>query len=77
MPAISVIARLEAHMDDQELIAISNFLKYAIAGHYEHGQSMFLDAAKGDSTVSGHMLTGACTLFAAAQRAISERNLTA
>lgn len=76
MPAISVIARVEAHMEDQELMAVADFLKYAIAGHYDHAQSLFLEAAKGDALTSGHMLTGTCTLYAAAQRAIRERNLT-
>ncbi|MFY3303585.1 hypothetical protein ACOTEY_14385 [Achromobacter xylosoxidans] len=77
MPAISVHARIEAHMDDDEVKALAKLTAYLVRGAYEPGQSLFLTAAAGDAAVSGHMLTAACAVHAAAMRALRERNLTA
>lgn len=75
MPAIPVDARLEAHMNDDELKALAALMEYLVRGAYAPGQSLFLTAAGGDAKVSGHMLTAACSIYADAMRALRERNL--
>lgn len=77
MPAIPVHARVEIHMNDDEVKALVKLTEYVVRGAYEHGNSLFLAAADGDAVMSGHMLTAACTIHAAAKRALRERNLTA
>lgn len=77
MPAISVHARIEAHMDDDEVKALAKLTGYLVRGAYEHGQSLFLTAAAGDAAMSGHMLTAAGAVHAAAMRTLRERGLIA
>jgi len=75
MPAIPVHARIETHMNDDEVKALAKLTEYLVRGAYEPGQSLFLTAAAGDAVMSGHMLTAACTVHAAAMRTLRERNL--
>lgn len=77
MPAIPVNARMETHMNDDEVRALAKLTKYLVRGAYEPGQSLFLTAAAGDAVMSGHMLTAACAVHAAAIRTLRERNLLA
>ncbi|MCD0498558.1 hypothetical protein LP085_17000 [Achromobacter sp. MY14] len=77
MPAISVHARIETHMNDDEVKALAKLTEYLVRGAYEHGQSLFLTAAAGNAAVSGHMLTATCAVHAAAMRTLRERNLSA
>lgn len=77
MPAIPVHARIETHMNDDEVKALAKLTEYLVRGAYEPGQSLFLTAADGDSAMSGHMLTAACAVHAAAMRTLRERNLLA
>lgn len=77
MPAIPVHARIETHMNDDEVKALAKLTEYLVRGAYEPGQSLFLTAAAGDAAMSGHMLTAACAVHAAAMRTIRERDLTA
>lgn len=77
MPAIPVHARIETHMNDEELKALSKLTEYLVRGAYKPGQPLFLTAADGDADMSDHMLTAACALHAAAVRTLRERNLLA
>ena len=77
MPAIPVHARIETHMNDDEVKALAKLTEYLVRGAYEPGQSLCLTAADGDSAMSGHMLTAACAVHAAAMRTLRERNLLA
>lgn len=77
MPAIPVHARIETHMNDDEVKALAKLTEYLVRGSYEHGQSLFLTASAGNAAVSGHMLTAACAVHAAAMRTLRERSLTA
>ncbi|KNY05604.1 hypothetical protein AKG08_24780 [Achromobacter piechaudii] len=76
MPAIPVHARIETHINDDEVRALAKLTEYLVRGFYEPGQSLFLTAAAGDAVMSGHMLTAACAVHAAAMRTLRERNLT-
>lgn len=76
MPAIPVHARVETHINDDEVKALAMLTEYLVRGFYEPGQSLFLAAAAGDAVMSGHMLTAACAVHAAAMRTLRERNLT-
>jgi len=76
MPAIPVHARIETHMNDEEVKALAQLTEYLVRGAYEPGHSLFLTAA-GDAAMSGHMLTAACAVHAAAMRTLRERNLLA
>ena len=77
MPAIPVHARIETHMSDDEVKALATLTEYLVRGAYEPGQSLFLSASAGDAVLSGHMLTAACAVHAAAMRTLRERNLKA
>lgn len=77
MPAIPVHARIEIHMNDDEVKALAKLAAFLVRGAYEPGQSLFLTAAGGDAVMSGHMLTAACAVHAAAMRTLRERNLMA
>ncbi|OCZ62487.1 hypothetical protein A7P23_24200 [Achromobacter xylosoxidans] len=77
MPAIPVHARIETHMNDDEVKALAKLTEYLVRGAYEPGQSLFLMASAGDTVLSGHMLTAACAVHAAAMRTLRERHLTA
>ena len=76
MPAIPVHARIETHMNDDEVKALATLTGYLVRGFYEPGQSLFFTAAAGDMVTSGHMLTAVCAVHAAAMRTLRERNLT-
>lgn len=45
MPAIPVHARIETHMNDDEVKALAKLTEYLVRGSYEHGQSLFLTAS--------------------------------
>ena len=44
MPAIPVHARIETHMNDDEVKALAKLTEYLVRGAYEPGQSLFLTA---------------------------------
>lgn len=75
MPAIPVHARIETHMNDDEVKALAKLTEYLVRGAYQPGQSLFLTAAAGDAAMSGHMLTATCAVHAAATRTLRERDL--
>lgn len=73
MPAIPVLARLEAHMTDDELQALRDFLGYSIVMHVG-GRARPFDAATGGHEMqSATLLRGAQAVHQAAERAIAER----
>ncbi|SAI47592.1 Uncharacterised protein [Bordetella ansorpii] len=75
MPAIPIMARVEAHMYDHQLIALNGLLERLLIAHYETTDSPFHGAADGDSDLAADMLEGACQLHVAARRAMRERDM--
>jgi hypothetical protein len=77
MPAISVMARIETHMEDTQLIAFVGMLEHLLVAHFEHKSPIFAEASKGDADLAHDMRNGVCSAHVAARRAMRERNLTA
>lgn len=75
MPAIPVLARIEAHMRDDELIALNGLFEQLLITHYEAGRNLFLTAAQGNVALAADMLNSACLMHTAARRAMRERNI--
>lgn len=75
MPAIPMLARIEAHLRDHELIAFNALLEHLIIAHYEREDDVLMRAANDDEDLAEDMLLGLCHLHAAARRAMRERNM--
>jgi hypothetical protein len=75
MPAIPVLARIEAHLHDHELIAFNALLEHLIIAHYEGEGDTLIRAAKGDGDIADDMLLSVCHMHAAARRSMRERNM--
>lgn len=73
MPAIPVYARLEAHMHDDELVALREFLGHAIVCHYGTNHSPLVRAAAGNQLHADKMLRACKAIHRAAEQAIKER----
>lgn len=72
MPAIPVHARLEMHLTDEELCALTD-----VAHELVKTQAHSLDSLRADQATATARLNAACTLYAAAVRTMRERNLLA
>lgn len=76
MPAIPVLARLEAHMSDIQLIALLKLAEQLLVQHFEQGGTVFVVAADGETDLAQDMREAVCQLHVAARRAMRERNLS-
>lgn len=74
MPAIPVYARLEMHLTDEELHALTVLAQHLVKDHAPAPGSV-PEAPAGDT--SSTRLNVACRLYAAALRTMRERNLSA
>ncbi|OZI26834.1 hypothetical protein CAL26_05845 [Bordetella genomosp. 9] len=75
MPAIPVMARIEAHLSDAQLVAFNGLMERLIVAHYENASTWFLDAAQGEKDLATDMLNAVCLVHVAARHAMLERNM--
>ncbi len=71
-----MLARIEAHLRDHELIAFNALLEHLIIAHYEREDDVrSAQPTTPTKTSPSDMLLGLCHLHAAARRAMRERNM--
>lgn len=75
MPAIPVLARVEAHMSDTQLIALCKLMEQLLVQHFEQGAAVFVIAAEGEQVLANDMRDAACQVHAATRRAMRERDM--
>lgn len=73
MPAIPTHARLEAHISDDELVALIMFLNYVTTGHLGSDHSPLANAAGDSQATADSMLSACMTINQAARRTLLER----
>lgn len=73
MPAIPTHARIEAHVSDEELVALIIFLNATITSHLGSDNSPLTNAAGDNQVTSDRMLSACMTINQAARRTLLER----